>query len=176
MGARGPGAKPTRKDTSSHRAKKSRKPRWQWRGLSRAERVIAFVQALEITSGPFAGLRLKLRPWQKDIVRALYATDAGGQRIVRTGLVTMPRKNGYELLKEVRSNHGISAEMPFIFLSALADKEHVVAGLKLGADNYMTKPVDFDVLRVKVKACLRQVARIRDTVMTGPNSEVLLDC
>ncbi len=66
--------------------------------------------------------------------------------------------------------------MPFIFLSALADKEHVVAGLKLGADNYLTKPVDFDVLRVKVQACLRQVDRIRDTVMTGPNQEVLLDC
>lgn len=90
--------------------------------------------------------------------------------------ITMPRKNGYELLKEVRGDHGISAEMPFIFLSALADKEHVVAGLKLGADNYMTKPVDFDVLRVKVKACLRQVDRIRDNVMTGPNHEILLDC
>ena len=90
--------------------------------------------------------------------------------------ITMPRKNGYELLKEVRGEHGISGEMPFIFLSALADKEHVVAGLKLGADNYMTKPVDFDVLRVKVKACLRQVDRIRTTVMIGPNSEVLLDC
>ena len=90
--------------------------------------------------------------------------------------ITMPRKNGYELLKEVRGEHGFSAEMPFIFLSALADKEHLVAGLKLGADNYMTKPVDFDVLRVKVKACLRQVDRIRTTVMTGSNTEVLLDC
>jgi len=90
--------------------------------------------------------------------------------------ITMPRKNGYEFLKEVRGEHGISAEMPFIFLSALADKEHVVAGLKLGADNFMTKPVDFDVLLVKVKACLRQVDRIRTTVMTGSNTEVLLDC
>ena len=90
--------------------------------------------------------------------------------------ITMPRKNGYELLKEVRGEHGISSEMPFIFLSALADKEHVVAGLKMGADNYMTKPVDFDVLRVKVKACLRQVERIRATIKTGPNSEVILEC
>jgi len=90
--------------------------------------------------------------------------------------ITMPRKNGYELLKEVRGEHGISTEMPFIFLSALADKEHIVAGLKMGADNYMTKPVDFDVLRVKVKACLRQVERIRSTIKTGPNSEVILEC
>ncbi len=90
--------------------------------------------------------------------------------------ITMPRKNGYELLKEVRGEHGISAEMPFIFLSALADKEHIVAGLKMGADNYMTKPVDFDVLRVKVKACLRQVERIKSTIQTGPNREVVLEC
>ena len=90
--------------------------------------------------------------------------------------ITMPRKNGYELLKEVRGEHGISVDMPFIFLSALADKEHIIAGLKMGADNYMTKPVDFDVLRVKVKACLRQVERIRDTIQTGPNSEVILEC
>jgi DNA-binding response OmpR family regulator len=90
--------------------------------------------------------------------------------------ITMPRKNGYELLKEVRGEHGISAEMPFIFLSALADKEHIVAGLKMGADNYMTKPVDFDVLRVKVKACLRQVDRIKANISTGPNCEVILDC
>ncbi len=90
--------------------------------------------------------------------------------------ITMPRKNGYELLKEVRGEHGISAEMPFIFLSALADKEHIVAGLKMGADNYMTKPVDFDVLRVKVKACLRQVERIKSIIQTGPNREVVLEC
>ena len=66
--------------------------------------------------------------------------------------ITMPRKNGYALLKEVRSDHGISAEMPFIFLSALADKEHVVAGLRLGADNYITKPVDLEQFMRVVKA------------------------
>ena len=94
MGARGPGAKPTKKTTLPAAGKDKRKPRWQHKGLSRAERVIRFVQTLQITSGPFAGQRLKLRPWQRDIVGALYATDAGGRRIVRTGLVTMPRKNG----------------------------------------------------------------------------------
>jgi len=90
--------------------------------------------------------------------------------------ITMPRKNGYELLKEVRSDHGISAEMPFIFLSALADKEHVVAGLRLGADNYITKPVDFDILRAKVKTCLGLVDRIRTDAMLGSGDRVILDC
>ena len=90
--------------------------------------------------------------------------------------ITMPRKSGYQLLKEVRADHGISAEMPFIFLSALADKEHVVAGLKLGADNYITKPVDFDVLRAKVQTSLRLVNRIRNDAMTGSDGQILLNC
>ncbi len=90
--------------------------------------------------------------------------------------ITMPRKDGYQLLKEVRGDHGISAEMPFIFLSALADKEHVIAGLRLGADNYISKPVDFDVLRAMVQTSLRLVDRIRSEVMIGSDGEVLLDC
>ncbi len=90
--------------------------------------------------------------------------------------ITMPRKSGYQLLQEVRANNEIPAEMPFLFLSALADKEHVVAGLRLGADNYITKPVDFDVLRAKVQTCLRLVDRIRRDVMTGSDGQILLDC
>lgn len=90
--------------------------------------------------------------------------------------ISMPRKNGYELLKEIRSDHGISAEMPFIFLSALADKQHVIAGLRLGADNYITKPVDFDILRAKVHTCLGLVERIRTDAMIGSGNQVILDC
>lgn len=90
--------------------------------------------------------------------------------------ITMPRKNGYELLKEVRGNYESFAEMPFIFLSALADKEHVIAGLRLGADNYLTKPVDFDLLRAKVRASLRQVNRLRNLAGESDSNQVLLDC
>ncbi len=90
--------------------------------------------------------------------------------------ITMPRKDGYQLLKEVRGDHGISAEMPFIFLSALADRKHIVVGLNHGADNYITKPVDFDVLRAKVQSSLRQVDRIRNDVMTASDCQVLRDC
>jgi phage terminase large subunit-like protein len=41
-----------------------------------------------------AGRRLILRDWQKEIVRAIYATDEAGLRPVRTALITLPRKNG----------------------------------------------------------------------------------
>jgi len=40
-------------------------------GLSRAERVIAFVESLPCTAGPLAGTLLKLRPWQRRFIRAV---------------------------------------------------------------------------------------------------------
>lgn len=75
--------------------------------------------------------------------------------------ITMPRKTGHQLLKDIRGRYPIFAEMPFIFLSALADKEHILAGLKDGADAYLTKPVDFEFLLTTVKASLRQMERIK---------------
>jgi DNA-binding response OmpR family regulator len=50
--------------------------------------------------------------------------------------------------------------MSFIFLSSLAEVEHVIAGLKLGADDYLTKPVDLDLLLVVVDNALKRVKRI----------------
>lgn len=92
MGLRGPGAKPVQQQD----AKKSRKKRrpWDKPGLSRAERVIAFLQTLPISSGSLAGTKLKVRPWQRRIIEGIYRTDGKGHRIVREALLTIPRKNG----------------------------------------------------------------------------------
>lgn len=75
--------------------------------------------------------------------------------------ISMPGKDGYQLLQEVRDSHEAFAGMPFIFLSALAERQHIIAGLKLGADNYITKPVDFELLKVKIRGSLLQIDRIR---------------
>src|SRR5688572_30334062 len=94
MGLRGPGAKPVRRQADPAPARK-RKPKWKRKGLSPSQRVIAFVESLTITAGADAGKPFKLRPWQKDIIRAVYdplGTD--GRRRVRTALLTMARKNG----------------------------------------------------------------------------------
>lgn len=92
MGLRGKGARvPTY--TSGLLKAKSREP-WKKPGLTRAERVIAFVESLNITSGIHAGKKFTLRPWQKKIVHAWYAENRQGERIVRTGLLTLARKNG----------------------------------------------------------------------------------
>jgi phage terminase large subunit-like protein len=92
MGLRGRGARPKAKPTSHF--KPIRRPNWKAKGLTRAERVIRFVEGLKVTAGPLAGKPFLLRPWQKDIIRKWYTTDANGLRIVRTGLLSVARKNG----------------------------------------------------------------------------------
>ena len=90
MGKRGPGAKPARAPRTTPAAPVTVASG----GATRADRLIAWCEGLTVTSGALAGSPLRLRPWQRDIVRGLYETDAAGRRIVRTGVVSMGRKNG----------------------------------------------------------------------------------
>jgi phage terminase large subunit-like protein len=56
--------------------------------------VIAFCETLPITAGIHAGRKLKVRDWQKEIIKKVYSTNGNGLRTVRTALITVPRKNG----------------------------------------------------------------------------------
>jgi phage terminase large subunit-like protein len=94
MGLRGPGAKPVFKQVDDEEPRTPSKQPWEKKGLSRAERVIRFIETLPITSGAHAGKQFKLRPWQKQIIYGVYATDKAGVRYVREALITIPRKNG----------------------------------------------------------------------------------
>jgi CheY-like chemotaxis protein len=76
--------------------------------------------------------------------------------------INMPEMGGHELLAKVRQGRSKFADMPFIFLTAFADRTDVKAGLELGADDYLTKPIDFEILLIKVEASLRQVKRMND--------------
>lgn len=53
--------------------------------------------------------------------------------------VMMPKGNGYEVLEQLRQDPG-TARIPFIFLSAKADRTDLRQGMDLGADDYLTKP------------------------------------
>ena len=75
--------------------------------------------------------------------------------------ISMPGMNGYELLREVRERNLQLAQTPFIFLSALAARDERIKGLNCGADDYLTKPVDYDVLVSKVGSILRMRQRMR---------------
>ena len=75
--------------------------------------------------------------------------------------VTMPNMDGYQLLTEIRQNHPELAATPFIFLTALADRKDALAGMRVGADDYLTKPIDFDLLLATIDSRLRQVQQMR---------------
>lgn len=94
MGLRGPGARPVRKADKKGGKRTNRRSGWRKAGLSRAERVIKFIEGLQITAGTFAGKPFTLRPWQRGIIEAIYLTGANGKRKVRTALLVLPRKNG----------------------------------------------------------------------------------
>ncbi|WP_230533195.1 response regulator [Microvirga roseola] len=78
--------------------------------------------------------------------------------------VDMPDLNGLDFLQEFRRRFPNMANVPFVFLSALADRADVISGKQAGADDYLTKPIDLDVLLATVEARLRQVARMRDSI------------
>jgi phage terminase large subunit-like protein len=71
---------------------------WEVEGLSRAGRVIAFLEDLPVTKGLGAGEKLRLLPFQRDWIEAVYAADADGRRPVRTALMSVARGNGKTVL------------------------------------------------------------------------------
>src|ERR1700674_3524735 len=73
--------------------------------------------------------------------------------------VGMPGMSGFELLDRLTSMEPRFESMPFVFLTALGDHESEIKGWKLGADDYLTKPVDYDVLAAVITARLARVAR-----------------
>jgi phage terminase large subunit-like protein len=100
MGMRGINATPKLASTRTHVHDLPPHP-WDAPGLSRAERVIKFVETLPCTQGPLAGTMLKLRPWQKRFLKAVYRTDKKGNRSVRTAVLSVGRKNGKTQLAAV---------------------------------------------------------------------------
>ncbi len=93
MGLRGPGS--NRKTLFPTAGKKRRRKHpWELKGLSRAARVIAFLESLPCTKGYGAGEPLKLLDFQKDWIEAVYADGQDGERIVRTAVLSAGRGNG----------------------------------------------------------------------------------
>jgi DNA-binding NarL/FixJ family response regulator len=73
--------------------------------------------------------------------------------------ISMPVMSGFELLERLIAIAPRFSKMPFIFLTALIDRENELKGRQLGADDYVTKPIDFDVLATIITARLAGVAR-----------------
>ncbi|WP_210483051.1 helix-turn-helix transcriptional regulator [Microvirga antarctica] len=74
--------------------------------------------------------------------------------------ITMPGLGGYDVLKAMREKGGFG-DVPFIFLTALADRNDVLIGKQAGADDYLVKPIDYEILLATIAARLNQVARVQ---------------
>ncbi len=77
--------------------------------------------------------------------------------------VMMPYKDGYTLAKEIREKN---KEVPIIFLTAKSMKEDVLKGYKVGADDYLNKPFDSEVLLMKIRAIIQRKSSDTKTDVT----------
>jgi DNA-binding NarL/FixJ family response regulator len=73
--------------------------------------------------------------------------------------ISMPIMSGFELLERLIALAPRFSKMPFVFLTALTDRENELKGRRLGADDYVAKPIDFDLLTTIVNARLAGIAR-----------------
>lgn len=73
--------------------------------------------------------------------------------------VMMPNMDGFTLAEEIRN---LNPDVPLFFLSARDMKEDLIKGYKLGADDYITKPFDSEVLLHKIKAILKRNQEAQD--------------
>lgn len=67
--------------------------------------------------------------------------------------IMMPKRDGFELAKEIRREN---RAVPIFFLTSKAQKADMINGYEAGADDYIIKPVDADVLMHKIKAILKR--------------------
>ncbi|MEQ8323386.1 MAG: response regulator transcription factor [Vicingaceae bacterium] len=67
--------------------------------------------------------------------------------------VMLPKKDGFELAAEIRELNGT---VPIIFLTAKTMTEDKIRGFKIGGDDYITKPFDFEELLLRIEAILKR--------------------
>ncbi len=85
--------------------------------------------------------------------------------------VRMPGMDGFELARRLRATRG-DESLPIILVSAAGESGRRVAGLDLGADDYLAKPIDFDELLARIRVQLRHAARQRELVHRAQTDEL----
>ncbi len=70
--------------------------------------------------------------------------------------IMMPKKDGFTLAKEIKK---VQEDLPILFLTAKNQKDDIIEGLKIGADDYLTKPFSMEELLLRVNAILRRTQK-----------------
>jgi DNA-binding NarL/FixJ family response regulator len=73
--------------------------------------------------------------------------------------INLPVMSGFEVLERLNALAPRLGHIPFVFLTALTDRDSELRARRLGADDYVTKPIDFDMLGMIINARLAGVAR-----------------
>jgi two-component system response regulator VicR len=72
--------------------------------------------------------------------------------------IMMPKKDGFTLAREIRT---IDKNLPIIFLTAKTLKDDTISGLRIGADDYITKPFSMEELLLRISAVLRRSSPLK---------------
>jgi DNA-binding response OmpR family regulator len=88
--------------------------------------------------------------------------------------IMLPDMDGYDVCRELRSNLRTS-HVPVIFLTQKDERSDKIAGLELGADDYITKPFDIEELKLRVQGAMRraQSTSLTDPVTGLPSSKLI---
>lgn len=70
--------------------------------------------------------------------------------------IMMPKKDGFTLAKEIKK---VQEDLPVLFLTAKNQKDDIIEGLKIGADDYLTKPFSMEELLLRITAILRRTQK-----------------
>ena len=84
--------------------------------------------------------------------------------------VTLSRFSGFEVLKRIRSE-APNKDIPVVLVSEISDEQKIIAGLNLGADDYVVKPYVLTILSARMEAVFRRSKRSEDN---GSNKNVTI--
>lgn len=85
--------------------------------------------------------------------------------------IMLPTLDGFDVLERIRSK-GI--QTPILFLTARDSKKDIIHGLNLGADDYISKPFDFDELLARIRVMLRKKVETRENIYRC--GELIINC
>ena len=107
-----------------------------------------------------------------DVSNAAQAMDAyvhyGGLIDVALLDIMMPGMDGFQVLQKIREKHNV----PVLMLTAKSDEEDKVSGLRLGADDYLTKPFSINELMARVNSLIRRYTTLNP--VTGNEAATML--
>ncbi|MBE6270165.1 MAG: response regulator [Prevotella ruminicola] len=92
--------------------------------------------------------------------------------------VMLPDVNGFEIVRQLRANEA-TKNIPMIMLTALDGDDQLLRGYKAGADDYMVKPCNFELLILRITQLIQWYGRLQPTVQTttasAPNNKMSID-